>query len=111
MQAKTRDDTQTVYVYDEMARLLGVEVIPPIYGKQKDLPPAKFLTNARKLYNGTKFKNVWKQSAGTYRGELYNVKNPLSDIVHISKNILHDTNLHYNIIFGDGTKAGIIIIP
>ncbi|EBD5005725.1 type IV secretion protein Rhs, partial [Salmonella enterica] len=24
---------------------------------------------------------------------------------------LHDNNPHYNIIFGDGTKAGIIIVP
>ena len=59
----------------------------------------------------TKFSDVWKQPAGTYRGDLYNVKNPLSDVVHNSKNPLHDNNPHYNIIFGDGTKAGIIIVP
>ncbi len=63
------------------------------------------------LYSGTKFSDVWKQPAGTYRGDLYNVKNPLSDVVHNSKKPLHDNNPHYNIIFGDGTKDGIIIVP
>lgn len=70
-----------------------------------------FPARSGELYSGTKFSDVWKQPAGTYRGDLYNVKNPLSDVVHNSKNPLHDNNPHYNIIFGDGTKAGIIIVP
>ncbi|WP_027272930.1 RHS repeat-associated core domain-containing protein [Leminorella grimontii] len=59
-----------------------------------------FPARSGELYSGTKFSDVWKQPAGIYRGDLYNMKNPL-----------HDNNPHYNIIFGDGTKAGIIIVP
>nr|WP_242413304.1 RHS repeat-associated core domain-containing protein [Salmonella enterica] len=81
--------------------------------KMPDLRPHvdNFPARSGELYIGTKFSDVWKQPAGTYRGDLYNVKNPLSNVVHNSKNPLHDNNPHYNIIFGDGTKAGIIIVP
>lgn len=70
-----------------------------------------FPANSGYLFKDTAFGDVWKQPKGTYRGDLYNTKNPLSDIVHDSNNILHDTNPHYNILFPDGTKAGIIITP
>ena len=72
-----------------------------------DLFPSK----SGELYHGTIFGDVWKQPAGTYRGDLYNIRNPLSDVVHQSSNKLHDLNPHYNILFKDGTKAGIIIVP
>ncbi|WP_280643758.1 RHS repeat-associated core domain-containing protein, partial [Buttiauxella brennerae] len=70
-----------------------------------------FPANSGYLFKDTAFGDVWKQPKGTYRGDLYNTKNPLSDVVHDSNNILHDTNPHYNILFPDGTKAGIIITP
>ncbi|NBM55458.1 type IV secretion protein Rhs [Proteus sp. G2669] len=72
-----------------------------------DLFPAK----SGELYRGTVFGDVWKQPVGTYRGDLYNIRNPLSDVVHESSNKLHDLNPHYNILFKNGTKAGIIIVP
>lgn len=71
----------------------------------------QFPAGSGELYHGTKFGDVWKQPAGTYRGDLYNIRDPMSDVVHKSSNVLHDTNPHYNIIFPDGTKSAIIIIP
>ncbi|MBG2876503.1 RHS domain-containing protein [Proteus alimentorum] len=72
-----------------------------------DLFPAK----SGELYRGTVFGDIWKQPVGTYRGDLYNIRNPLSDVVHESSNKLHDLNPHYNILFKNGTKVGIIIVP
>jgi RHS repeat-associated protein len=84
-----------------------------LLGLMPDLRPHidKFPANSGEIYRGTAFGDVWKQPRGTYRGDLYNIRNPLSENVHISGNKLHDTNPHYNILFHDGTKAGIIIIP
>jgi len=91
----------------------SVEEARALLDNMLDLRPHvdNFPARSGELYSGTKFSNVWKQPDGTYRGDLYNVKNPLSDVIHRSNNPLHDSNPHYNIIFGDSTKAGIIIIP
>ncbi|WP_198600838.1 RHS repeat-associated core domain-containing protein, partial [Escherichia coli] len=70
-----------------------------------------FPANSGYLFKDTPFGDVWKQPRGTYRGDLYNTKDPFSGVVHDSDNVLHDTNPHYNILFPDGTKAGIIIVP
>jgi RHS repeat-associated protein len=71
----------------------------------------KFPANSGEIYRGTPFSNLWKQPNGTYRGDLYNIKDPLSDVIHDSGNFLHDTSPHYNIMIGDGTKAVILMMP
>jgi hypothetical protein len=61
-------------------------------------------------YQQSGLDRLWKQPKNTYRGDTYNTGNPSSDIVNSTPgNKVHDTHAHYNILFGDGTKAAILI--
>jgi RHS repeat-associated protein len=63
--------------------------------------------------SANRFGDLWKQPLGTYRGDLFPLKKELYEkgVIHQSSNLLHDTNPHYNILFHNGEKAAIAIIP
>lgn len=59
-------------------------------------------------------RDPWEPApAGTYRGDLIDIQNPAAPHVHApgTSKESHGRNAHYNIIFPNGEKAAILIVP
>lgn len=59
-------------------------------------------------------RDPWEPApAGTYRGDLIDIKDPAAPHVHApgTSKESHGRNAHYNIIFPNGKKAAILIVP
>jgi hypothetical protein len=71
-------------------------------------PGSASIENANPFGGGPK-NPMWEQPPGTFRGDLINANDPTQPVHPTVSNPDHANNPHYNIVFGDGTKAAIII--